>query len=187
VDARLTAFWNQVKDQILNVTTATPLSDCPAGTTCRQRRNVDLTRIRGLEGEVEGRPTRDWRLLVGHAWTDAQVIAATGQPGLAGKHLAQVPKHVTTGSVRWERPAWFSAQVVARFVGGQFEDDQNTLPLGRYATLDLHLSRAMTSWGTLFFAVENLTDEEYAVARTNEGVVSTGTPRIIRGGVRLTF
>lgn len=180
VDARLTAFWNDVQDQILNVTTATPLADCPAGTTCRQRRNVELTRIRGVEGEVEARPTRDWRVVVGHAFTDAKVVET-------GKHLAQVPKHVTTGSVRWERPEWFSAQLVARFVGGQFEDDQNTLPLGRYATLDLHLSRAVTSWGTVFFAVENVTNEEYAVARTNEGVVSIGTPRIIRGGVRLTF
>ena len=187
VDARLTAFWNQVKDQILNVTTATQLPDCPVGTTCRQRRNVDLTRIRGLEGEIEVRPAREWRLLVGHTWTDAQVIEASDQPALEGKRLAQVPKHVTSGSVRWERPEWLSVQVTARFVGGQFEDDLNTLPLGRYTVVDVHLSRAITSWGTIFLAVENLTDETYAVARTSEGVVSIGAPRIVRGGVRLTF
>ena len=187
VDARLTAFWNQVQDQILNVTTATRLADCPVGTTCRQRRNVDLTRIRGLEGEIEVRPSREWRLLAGHVWTDAEVIEASNQPAIEGKRLAQVPKHVTSASVRWERPEWLAVQVGARFVGGQFEDDLNTLPLGRYAVLDVHLSRAVTKWGTLFVAVENLTDETYAVARTSEGVVSTGTPRIVRGGLRLSF
>ena len=187
VDARVTAFWSQVQDQILNVTTATPLFDCPAGTTCRQRRNVELTRIRGVEGEVEARPTRELRLLVGHAYTDATVLESHNQRALEGKRLAQVPEHVTTGSVRWEHPDWLSVQVTARFVGGQFEDDQNTLPLGRYATADVHLSRAITKWGTVFLAVENITNEEYSVARTSEGVVSIGTPRIVRGGVRLTF
>jgi outer membrane receptor protein involved in Fe transport len=187
VDARGTVFWNEVQDQILNVTTATALPDCVAGTTCRQRRNVELTRIRGAEGEIEIRPTPEWRVLIGHAYTDAQVIESHGQPALEGKRLAQVPKHVTTGSVRWERPEWLAVQVSARFVGGQFEDDVNTLPLGRYTTLDVHLSRAVTKWGTVFLAVENLTNEEYTVARTSEGVSSIGSPRIVRGGLRLAF
>lgn len=187
VDARITGFWNEVQDQILNVTTATPLADCPAGTTCRQRRNVELTRIRGVEGEVEVRPTRELRLLVGHAYADATVIESHNQRGLEGKRLAQVPQHVTTGSVRWDHPDWLTIQLTGRFVGGQFEDDQNPLPLGRYATADVHLSRAITTWGTVFFAVENLTNEEYSVARTTDGVVSIGTPRTVRGGIRLSF
>ena len=37
---------------VANVTLATPLPDCPPGTTCRQRQNLDLSRIRGLETEL---------------------------------------------------------------------------------------------------------------------------------------
>lgn len=190
VDARLTGFWNQVQDQILNVTTATPLFDCPAGTTCRQRRNVELTRIRGLEGEVEAKPARDVRVTAGHLYTDATVLEATTLRTLEGKRLAQVPAHVTTLGVRWDRPEWVNVGVGVRFVGGQFEDDQNTLPMGRYTVLDAHVSRTLAPrapWGTVFLAVENLTDETYAVARTSEGVVSIGTPRFVRGGLRLNF
>jgi outer membrane receptor protein involved in Fe transport len=189
-DGRLTAFWNQVQDQVLNVSTPTPLFDCPAGTTCRQRRNVELTRIRGLEGEAEAKPTRDLRITAAHLYSGAKVLASDAQPVLEGKRLAQVPRHVTTLGVRWERPEWASVGVTARFVGGQFEDDLNTLPMGRYTVLDARLSRTLgpwAPWGTVFFAVENLTDETYAVARTGEGVVSVGTPRLFRGGVRFTF
>jgi outer membrane receptor protein involved in Fe transport len=74
-----------------------------------------------------------------------------------------------------------------RVGGQQFEDDQNTLPLGAFTLVDLFLSRPLTRWGEVFLGVENLFDEEYATGRTTEGVVSIGTPRLVRGGVRLTF
>ena len=53
---RFTGYWNDVKDLVANVTLATPLPDCPPGTTCRQRQNLDLSRIRGLETELTLRP-----------------------------------------------------------------------------------------------------------------------------------
>jgi hypothetical protein len=39
----------------------------------------------------------------------------------------------------------------------------------------------------VFAAVENVFDTPYSVGRTSEGVVSIGAPRIVRGGLRLTF
>ena len=58
VEARLTGYWNDVQDLIINVTQTVRLADCPVGTTCRQRQNVDLARIRGVEAEVDYRPAR---------------------------------------------------------------------------------------------------------------------------------
>jgi outer membrane cobalamin receptor len=187
LDARVTGFWNHVQDQIINVTLATALADCPAGTTCRQRQNIELSRIRGVEAELEVRPVKEVRLTASHIYTDTKVLEAHNQRQLEGKRLAQVPEHVTALGVRWDRPEWVNVNVIARLVGSQFEDDQNTLPLGRYTVVDVHLSRPIRSWGTVFVAVENLTDEEYAVARTTEGVVSIGSPRLVRGGVRVAF
>jgi hypothetical protein len=48
-EGRVTAFWNEVQDLVANVTLTTPLPDCPAGTICRQRQNLDRARIRGVE------------------------------------------------------------------------------------------------------------------------------------------
>ncbi len=186
-EARVTGFWNEVSDLITNVTLASRLPDCPAGTTCRQRQNLELGRIRGVEAEVELRPARDWRFLASYLFTDARVVEASRQRSLEGKRLAQVPEHAFTLGVRYENPAWVNASAVGRFVGQQFEDDLNTLSLGRFFVMDVLLSRPMAKWAEIFLAVENLFDTTYAVGRTTEGVVSIGAPRLIRGGGRVTF
>jgi outer membrane receptor protein involved in Fe transport len=187
VDARVTGFWNEVQEQILNVTLAAMLPDCPAGTTCRQRQNVELTRIRGVETEIEVRPFSRWRLTLAHIYLDARVADAPTQRAIEGNRLAQVPDHVVTLAVHWADPAWFDASVLVRRVGRQFEDDQNTLPLGAFTTVDARISRQLGRNVRMYVAVENLLDETYAVARTSEGVVSIGTPRMVHGGVRLGF
>ena len=187
VEARLTGYWNDVQDLVVNVTLARNLPDCPAGTTCRQRQNVDLARIRGLEAELDYRPSKSWKLFASYLFSHTRVLEAPQQPGLEGKRLAQVPEHSATVGARFEHPAWFNAGAQLRYVGGQFEDDVNTLPLGSYVTVDLHLSRAFAKWGEAFIAVENLFDRVYSVGRTPNGVTSIGAPRLVRGGIRLAF
>ena len=186
-EARLTGFWNEVKDLVANVTLTTRLPDCPAGTTCRQRQNLDLARIRGFETELEFRPVKEWRFLASYIFSDARVVEATQQRGLEGNRLAQVPEHGATLGIRYENPRWVNVSATARYVGGQFEEDTNTLPLGGYVVVDLLLSRPIAKWGEVFLGVENLLDTTYAVARTSEGVVSIGAPLLVRGGVRLSF
>ncbi len=187
VTVRVTPFWNAVGDQVLNVTQATLLPDCPAGTTCRQRQNVDLTRIRGVETEIEVRLTPHLRLLAGHVFTDAHVVTSTKERDLEGKRLAQVPEHVVTAGVRWYDPRWLDVTLLVRRVGEAFEDDLNALPLGAYTVADLRLSRALGRHVAAFVAFENVLDETYAVARTTEGVVSVGAPFGVHGGVRAGF
>jgi len=187
VEARATAFWSDVKDLVANVTLATRLPDCPVGTTCRQRQNLDLARVRGIETELDVRLARDWRLVASHLYTDARVEEASQQPALEGKRLAQVPEHTATLSLRYSHPAVVTGAVTGRYVGPQYEDDLNTLPLGGYVVLDVVLSRAIARWSEVFVAVENVLDRTYATGRTSDGVVSVGTPRLVRGGLRLTF
>jgi outer membrane receptor protein involved in Fe transport len=185
--ARVTGYWNEVKDLVVNATQTARLPDCPAGTLCRQRQNIDLARIRGVETEVEVRPARDWRLLAGHLYTDAHVVEAVAQPALEGKRLAQVPENTATLTVRYDNPALVAAALTLRYVGPQFEDDLNTLPLGGFATVDATVSRALARWAEVFLAAENLLDRTYAVGRTSEGVITTGAPRVVRGGLRVSF
>jgi outer membrane receptor protein involved in Fe transport len=186
-EARVTGYWNDIKDLVANVTLDTRLPDCPVGTTCRQRQNLDLARVRGVETELEARVARDWRVIASYLFADARVVDAPQQPALEGKRLAQVPEHTAAVSVRYNNPAILAAAVTGRYVGPQFEDDLNTLPLGGYVVFDVALSRAVTKWSELFVAVENIFDETYSTGRTTEGVVSIGAPRFVRGGLRLAF
>jgi outer membrane receptor protein involved in Fe transport len=124
---------------------------------------------------------------LGHIYLDARVVDAPNQRAIEGNRLAQVPDNVVTVGVHWADPAWFDASVLVRRVSSQFEDDQNTLPLGAFTTVDARISRQLGRYARIYVAVENLLDETYAVARTSEGVVSIGTPRLVHGGVRLGF
>jgi outer membrane receptor protein involved in Fe transport len=187
LEGRVTGFVTEVKDLVANVTQTTPLPDCPAGTTCRRRQNLELARIQGVETELVVRLARDWRLLASYLFSDARVVDAPNQPALEDKRLAQVPEHSATLGLQYRNPAIVTASVLARYIGSQYEDDLNTLPLGSYIVVDLFASRAVTRWLEVFAAVENLFDTTYSVGRTSEGVVSIGAPRIVRGGLRLTF
>src|SRR5205823_4300156 len=186
-EGRITGYWNDVHDLVANVTLTSRLPDCPAGTTCRQRQNLDLARIRGFETELELRPARDWRFLVSYLFVDARVVNAPQQPGLEGNRLAQVPENSVTATVRFSRPSWFDASVTARYIGPQYEDDLNTLPLGGYFVMDAMVSRAITRNVELYVAAENIFDRVYTTGRTTDGVISIGEPFMVRGGVRLRF
>ena len=186
-EGRVTGYWNDVKDLIANVTLTTRLPDCPVGTTCRQRQNLELSRIRGVETELQLRFGPTWRLLASYLFTDARVLEAPQQPALEGKRLAQVPQNSATGSVQFTHPAWFNSTLTARYVGQQYEDDLNTLPLGGYFVMDVFLSRAFGKHAEVYVAVENLFDRVFTVGRTSEGVISIGEARMARAGVRLRF
>ncbi|HEX9284624.1 MAG TPA: TonB-dependent receptor, partial [Nitrospirales bacterium] len=184
---RLTAFWNEITDIVTNVTLSTPLPDCPAGTTCRQRQNLDRARVRGIEAEGEFHPSASWRVLATYVFIDARVAAASQQQSLEGLCLPEVPAHVGTLAVRYENPTWGNAAVIVRYVGTQFEDDANLLPLGGYIVADLLLSRAVAKFGEVFLGIENLFNRTYAVGRTTDGITTIGAPFLVHGGVRLTF
>ena len=61
------------------------------------------------------------------------------------------------------------------------------MPLGAFTTVDARHARQFGKHTQLYVAVENLLDETFTVARTTEGVVSIGAPRIVHGGIRLDF
>ena len=137
-----------------------------------------------------------WRV-TGGTITDQGVYTSDTLPGVFTL-TAEAPSGVTattqlavgfsaTGSVRFSRPDWFNATLTGRFVGDQYEDDLNTLPLGSYFVVDFFLSRNFGKWLEAYLAIDNLFDQVYTTGRTSEGVISIGEPRMIRGGVRLHF
>ena len=72
-----------------------------------------------------------------------------------------------------------------RFLGTQFDDDQNLFPMGRAFSLDAQVSRQLLPHTSIFFAVQNLTNDRFAIAETP--VTNVGPPIFVRGGVRFTL
>src|SRR3990172_3708279 len=124
---RLTAFWNEVEDPVANVTigagpgTVAPCGFVPAGGVCRQRQNLDRTRIRGIEAEVEYRPYAFLTLSGSYLFNETEVLSAPRQPELEGKRIAQVPEHQFTLKLTYTNPALLNFYIQGRYVGDQFE------------------------------------------------------------------
>ena len=59
---------------------------------------------------------------------------------LEGLRVPQVPKHQLNVQLSYTDQRW-TAGLQARFLGEQFDDDQNALPLAGFFTLDAEVSR----------------------------------------------
>jgi outer membrane receptor protein involved in Fe transport len=177
--ARLTGFWNELEDPIINATLATPLPDG----TSRQRQNLGRARVRGLEASLDWRVARAWTVLLAYTFVDSEVREAPGNAELLGKQLAQDPQHRGTALVTFDAPALFTATVQLRVTGPQFEDDLNARRMGGYAVVDASVSRRLVGGLEVFAAAENLFDREYLVGRG--GVDTIGQPFLVRLGLRL--
>ncbi len=184
VNLKVTAFWNEVSDQVANVTvdTANPL-----GGSDRQRQNLDLSRIVGLETEITWQMDAYWKTFARHAYTDARVERATNQPALEGLRLAQVPEHVLTAGIGFSHPELLDIRLSLRYNGPQFEDDLNERQLGGFTVFHLYAARRLRPEAEVFAAVENLFNRRYPDGITGGGLVTEGPPIFASAGIRLAF
>jgi outer membrane receptor protein involved in Fe transport len=188
LNLRGTFFWSDIVDPIENVTT-----DPTASPVLRQKQNLGRIRSRGVELDGAIHVNREIQISAGYAFTDATVVnykVSAGEISLLGNHVAQVPRNVFTWEARYWKPSRVMLSVQGRFVGNQFDDDQNKYPLSRFYTMDLQIGRNLTRNIELFAAAENLLDERYKVANTptaTGSLFNIGPPILYRVGVRLNY
>ena len=87
-------------------------------------------------------------------------------------------------SVAFDDPALLTAVAQVRYLGRQYEDDLNSLPMDAAVLVDVSASRRLTSYLEVVLAVENLLNKEYLVGRAG-GLNTIGQPRFIHGGLRV--
>lgn len=188
LDVRGTFFWSDIVDPVENVTI-----DTTSNPVLRQKQNLGRIRSRGVELDSIVHVNRDIQVSAGYAFTDATVINFTVPPGaisLLGKDVAQVPRNVFTWEARYWNPSRLMLSLQGRFIGNQFDDDQNKYPLGRFYTMDLQIGRNVTRNLEIFAAAENLLDERYNVANTptaTGSLFNIGPPLLYRIGLRLNL
>jgi outer membrane receptor protein involved in Fe transport len=188
LDLRGTFFWSDIVDPVENVTI-----DPTSNPVLRQKENLGRIRSRGVELDGVVRVSRDIQLSAGYEFTGATVVAyqvPQGAVSLLGNDVAQVPRNVFTWEARYWNPSRLLFSVQGRFVGNQFDDDQNLYPLGRFYTMDLQIGLKLTRNLKVFAAAENLLDERYKVANTpvsGGSLFNIGPPILYRVGLRLNF
>lgn len=177
VTARAVAFWMEIDRPIANVT----LAQTPSLIT-RERENLGRTRSRGIEAEISARLAPGLQLSAGGALDDAAVVSFAAEPALVGKRVPEVPRQSLSLGLTYERERVATLNVQARYVGSQFDDDLNQLPLRSWTGLDATATRPLPRGLAVFVAGENLLGNRAEVARTP--LLTLGAPRELRVGVR---
>ena len=172
-------FWSDITDLVASVT----LSATPALIT-RQRQNIAVARARGLELSAEARLPKQLQLSWEYTLTDSTVLHFPVNTALEGLRIPQVPMNQVNVQLTHLGRNW-TAALQGRFVGRQFDDDQNTFPLDSFFTLDAQVSRRLRPEVTVFAAAQNLTNVRYQVGRTP--VTTVGPPVLGRVGVRFSL
>jgi outer membrane receptor protein involved in Fe transport len=98
--------------------------------------------------------------------------------------VPQVPHQQFTLQARYVKP-YVLFGIQGRYVGNQFDDDQNLLPLERFFVLDAIVSHPLRPGVDVFVAGENLLNQQYQIGRTP--VLTVGPPVLARAGLRLDF
>ena len=183
-------FWNELHDAVGNVTIARGpgtfpiVGSLPVGGLGRQRLNLDRTQVRGLELSAGWRANETLRFNAEALISDASVLRATQSPALAGKRIAQVPRHSATLGATWRTARGLTFTPRLRWIGSQFEDDENALRLGEVVVADLGLGYPLGRNLEVFLNLENLGNARIETGRSADGVVNTGTPRLFLAGLR---
>ena len=172
-------FWSDISDPVANVT----LTNTPVLIT-RQKENLGVTQARGFELSGSWQVTAQMQVTGAYLFVNSTVLSYSANPALQGNFLPQVPQNQFSFQASYTGKTW-NAGIQARFLGNQFDDDQNLLPLGRAFSLDAQVSRRLGKSTSVFFAVQNLTNDRFGIAATP--VLTVGPPIFVRGGIRFTL
>jgi outer membrane receptor protein involved in Fe transport len=172
-------FWSEIGDSVANVT----ISTAPSLIT-RQRQNLGSIRAPGIEVSALTKLDKHWEISSEYLLTDSTVLRFPANRVLEGLLVPQVPRHQINFQVSYANSAWLVG-TQGRFVSRQFDDDQNTLPLERFFTLDAEVSRRVSERVRLFVAFQNLTGSRYQINSTP--VFTVGPPVLVRLGARVSL
>jgi outer membrane receptor protein involved in Fe transport len=149
----------------------------------KQRQNLGVARVQGLELGLDARPGRGWELRAAYTFVDSRVLTADLAPGTVGKRLPQDPVHRISGAIEARPASGWTLRVEGIAALVHYEDDLNTLPLGTQFRLDAYVARAFGRSVEVYAAVENLLDRRDLVGRA--GVDTLSGPFTVRLGLRL--
>jgi vitamin B12 transporter len=175
-----TLFTNRLADAIGNVTITDPdtiAGFCPglaATGHCIQRQNLKAVSSKGVELDAR-LALGAWRLAASYAYTDAHVRSDTPLDGL---RPAQTARHSASATLGWA-PRFADLSATVRYIGPQFEDDQNTEVLKGAVTLDATALVPITHGFAVELRGENVTGTRVDAGISGDDIVERATPRTL--------
>ena len=171
-------------DELYHAVGTVTLAQSATATTLL-RQNLDAVRTRGFEVAARWVPTPAVRFRLGYLYDESIVTKALAEPDLDGRRLPEVPRGTVTAGVEGDGPCGLQAGARLRWVGLQFDDEQNTLRLPPATVVDFEISRKFGRKFSAFLALENAFNAQVAASLSTAGLFTYDAPRLLRGGFRL--
>jgi outer membrane receptor protein involved in Fe transport len=184
-------FLNDVRDLASELSTAPAASADPLlhaaslDYSVRERIDLDEARVQGVDLSLKWKPSPAWSGEASLQFNETKVIRASIEPTLVGKRLANASNSTIVISGRWQISKKTVLRSTVRYLGKQFEDIQNTLPLRDAVIADFRLTYALTPRAELFYSVTNLFSTRVETSRSIAGTVFVGSPGRNEAGLRL--
>jgi len=177
---RASYFWTQVNRPITALTlSVTPTSEI------LQRENLGQIESRGVSLDYAMQPVSWIGIEGGYQFANATVTKFAPEPQLIGDWIPQVARNMATSQLRLTRARFGVLSVQGQITGRQFDDDANAYLLHSYFRLDASAEHNFGRHIVAFASGENLFDRSIEVGKTP--LLTLGTPRIVRVGLRLNF
>lgn len=142
-------------------------------------------RSRGLENEVDWRPSSRVRLSVGYGYTDAVYADyITTTANFSGNDRPRTPRHSLVASSTFSLKNGISVSVDAQTRGQQFLNDANSVVLDGYGLLNVAASytRGAVQYG---IALNNLTGTDYWASALGNSQLYPGEPLRVVATIRV--
>jgi outer membrane receptor protein involved in Fe transport len=188
-----TVFSNNLRDSVGTVTLVRDTAEFPIFTTLppgyfgQQLLSLDRSTSRGGTVFIQWGPTNSFSLNASLILEDSTIDRSSLAPQLNGKRTAGVSRASSLLTARWRATDRFTFRCLARVLGSQFEDDENTIRLGESVVVDVGLSYRLSKYAEVFLAVDNLANERIETSRSIDGIFYLASPRLEHGGVRLSW
>jgi catecholate siderophore receptor len=149
------------------------------------------TNTKGFEAGLVGYMTDKWQVSGGYAYTDAKIVSATSTTIVPGNRVGLVPYHVFTLWNKYEFVEWFAVGAGIISQTDSFASSDDTVLLPGWARVDAGIFGKYRLWdGTLLnwqVNVENLFGTPYYATADGNNNISPGSPRAVRGAIRMNF
>ncbi|MDI6403150.1 TonB-dependent receptor, partial [Balneolaceae bacterium ANBcel3] len=152
-----TAYYSKGKDFLYYVATGDRLWGVR---DIYRRENVSGVRLYGMELDVLYVPTDDITLNVAYSVHRSEIRSFPERPALEGSRLTYSPERMVHASLQWEN-ALFDSGLRFLYTGKQYADEENTVEIDDYVTVDLMFSRQIAHGASLSLEIMNVFDNTY--------------------------
>jgi len=182
-----TVFANRLSDAIANVTLAQGPGTFPqvGFVTGRYQMRENIRAIVSKGAELDARLALGrWAVSASYAYTDAHVRTDGAASGLDGLRPAQTARNSASATLGWQRPQSIGLSATLRYIGPQFEDDQNSEVLHHAVTLDAVATIPIAHGFAIELRGQNITDTQVQTAISSPDIIERAIPRTLWIGFR---